>query len=165
MLADIFRHVKKDNSHEHLQQHLLSIMQKVTGQYEDITTVFSMVTFLPCFQYSYPKEHFGKLLDLLTGDAQVSASKIILEAFTKYEHFKVTFVIAFRHKGTVTDPLIINTLFNVATVLHDTVNSLSLADEVRQITRIISHFVFKVRFSYWKSLTLRLILDVMWKSS
>lgn len=120
MLADIFRHVKKDNSHEHLQQHLLSIMQKVTGQYEDITTVFSM-------------EHFGKLLDLLTGDAQVSASKIILEAFTK-------------HKGTVTDPLIINTLFNVATVLHDTVNSLSLADEVRQITRIISHFVFKIDF-------------------
>ncbi|KAH3742772.1 hypothetical protein Pelo_15833 [Pelomyxa schiedti] len=121
MLMDILNHLRKDADFDVLQPHLLSVIQKVIINYNDMSVIFGM-------------ENFSKILDLLSGQTQIAAAKLILDGFSK-------------HKGFVTDPVIINTLFNVSTTLHDTVNSLTVADEVRQITRVISHFITKIDYN------------------
>ena len=48
-------------------------------------------------------------------------------------------------EGTTSDPIIINTIMTVAKNIHDSINSLSFADEIRQISQAVSGFIHKVR--------------------
>eukprot|EP01105_Mastigella_eilhardi_P026498 TRINITY_DN7716_c0_g1_i1.p1 TRINITY_DN7716_c0_g1~~TRINITY_DN7716_c0_g1_i1.p1 ORF type:complete len:948 (-),score=305.61 TRINITY_DN7716_c0_g1_i1:43-2886(-) len=120
LLVDILRHVQKAENLELLFPQIQSIIQKIVANYDDIPSLFGL-------------DAFNKLVDLTTGPAQVNVCKSILEAF-------------YRYKGTLSDMLIISSMFSQATVVHDTVNSLTLADDLRTITKLISAFVVKVDF-------------------
>lgn len=153
MLADILAHLKKDaesnekkkegggeeeqkakekekdpveivsedqNSNSNVQALVVSIIQKIVSIYTSFNTIFSL-------------SHFVELLDVLDSSHMITASKIIMEGFS-------------RTKELISDPFIINTLLNVATTLHDTINALSLSDDVRIAARTISAFVTKIDF-------------------
>eukprot|EP01090_Pellita_catalonica_P021810 TRINITY_DN8265_c0_g1_i1.p1 TRINITY_DN8265_c0_g1~~TRINITY_DN8265_c0_g1_i1.p1 ORF type:complete len:820 (-),score=152.51 TRINITY_DN8265_c0_g1_i1:35-2494(-) len=120
LLADIIRHVKPNKAFEKLQLQLQSVVQKILAHYHDFTVIFGMSNFLP-------------LLDMFTGNTQVEVNKAVLEAFVK-------------HQAITRDPVIINSMFSVGKVVHDSVNALSFADEIRQISRLISAFIDKIDF-------------------
>lgn len=118
-MEDIVSHAKKEKAYENIQPQLASIVHKLLTHYPDFNIIFGMSNFLPLF-------------DLFIGNTQVEVSKSLLEAFSK-------------HKDVTSDPLLINTVFIAAKILHDSVNALSFADEIRQITSLISAFLSKVR--------------------
>eukprot|EP01088_Endostelium_zonatum_P002802 TRINITY_DN1359_c0_g1_i2.p1 TRINITY_DN1359_c0_g1~~TRINITY_DN1359_c0_g1_i2.p1 ORF type:complete len:942 (+),score=217.40 TRINITY_DN1359_c0_g1_i2:79-2904(+) len=120
LLGDIIRHVKENKAYESLQLQLQSVILKVLVHYHDFSTIFGMTYFLP-------------LLDLFSGETQVEVNKAILEAFCKYQ-------------VVTRDPVIINCMFTVCQVVHDSVNSLSFQDEIRQISKLIAQFVTKIDF-------------------
>jgi len=121
LVADIVAHAKKDKAYEQIQSQLSSIVHKILSQYSDFaSTVTDMTNFLPLF-------------DLFSGNSQVEVSKALLEAFSK-------------HKAMTTDPLLINTAFTAAKILHDSINALSFSDEIKQISALISAFIGKVDY-------------------
>ena len=68
---------------------------------------------------------------------------------TKTTPFKVFLVVLtrlgiFRTTDRVSDPVIINTMFSVAKTVHDSINALTFADEVRHINKLIVAFINKV---------------------
>lgn len=103
-----------------VQALIVSIIQKIVSNYSSFNTIFSL-------------SHFVELLDVLDSANMVTASKIIMEGFSRSKEF-------------ISDPFIINTLLNVATTLHDTINALSLSDDVRIAARTIATFVTKIDF-------------------
>lgn len=121
MLADILAHVRtEDQAYERLQPQLQATVEKVLAHIESPQEVFAMDSFMP-------------LLDLFRGAEQVDVSKSILRHFSRFS-------------GRTSDPVIINTMFSVCSIVHDSVNTLTFADEVRQITQLITAFVGKVTF-------------------
>lgn len=48
--------------------------------------------------------------------------------------------------GSTHDPVTINSIFHVGRILHDSLNSTSLQDERRQITKLLQKFILKVDF-------------------
>lgn len=51
-----------------------------------------------------------------------------------------------RHVTSTSDPVIINSLMDVARILHDSLDSLSFADERNQISQLILKFISKIDF-------------------
>jgi len=78
-------------------------------------------------------DNFLPFLDLFRGQTQIEVNKSLLETFAKYDK-------------KISDPIIINTMFSVAKTVHDSINALSFADEIRQISRLISKFMYKMDF-------------------
>eukprot|EP00007_Cunea_sp_BSH-02190019_P009993 CAMPEP_0174232350 /NCGR_PEP_ID=MMETSP0417-20130205/2651_1 /TAXON_ID=242541 /ORGANISM="Mayorella sp, Strain BSH-02190019" /LENGTH=1061 /DNA_ID=CAMNT_0015310381 /DNA_START=13 /DNA_END=3198 /DNA_ORIENTATION=- len=103
-----------------IQEYLLMIVTKIIMYHKDFNLLLAMTHFLP-------------LLDTFEGVYQVQANKCILEAFVS-------------HSTPTSDPMIINAMFGVGKVVHDSINTLSFSDEVRQISKLISGFVLKIRF-------------------
>jgi len=149
LLGDILNHVTKDHVYENLQQQLQSIVIKILTHYQDIVTVFAMDKFIP-------------LLDLFHAETQVEVNKLVLQYYA-------------RSAETSTDPVIINAMFEgthlsterareraiapshvayiseiciitVGKTVHDSINALSFADDIRQISTYISAFIRKVDY-------------------
>jgi len=143
LLGDIIKHVNVERKFTEVQQQLQSIVQKVLSYYMDFNKLFIMDNFVP-------------LLDLFRGTTQIDVNKAILETFSKL-------------KETVSDSITINTMFGLAKVAHNSVNALSFADEVRQISRLINAFISKVcshtRVYLKLTILLRSTLAVMLRNS
>jgi hypothetical protein len=118
MLGDILRHVNVDKAYVSLQPQLQSIVQKILTTYKDFSTILGMDNFLP-------------LLDLFSGETQVEVSKAVLDSFA-------------RQILPTADPVVINAVLTVGKIVHDSLNSLSFIDEVRQVSRLICTFIQKV---------------------
>jgi hypothetical protein len=120
LLGDIIKHVNVDRKFTEVQQQLQSIVQKILSYYMDFNKLFAMDNFIP-------------LLDLFRGSTQIEVNKAILETFSKL-------------KEPVSDSITINTMFGLAKGVHNSINALSFADDVRQISRLINAFISKVNF-------------------
>ncbi len=73
-------------------------------------------------------EHFLPLLDRLRGASQIEVNKAILRNFSKLT-------------DVVKDQLIINVLFSVGKVVHDSVTSLTGSEEREEITNLCIAFI------------------------
>jgi len=114
-------HVSVDKQYFEYQNHLQSIMQKIlTSSNADFHHIFSMKHFLP-------------FLDLFRGQIQTEVNKALLNTFNKTP-------------GSVSDNIIINTMFIVAKTVHDSVNALSSDAEKREISLVICSFLQKLDF-------------------
>jgi len=120
-LGDIVTHMKEAQAYEQLQTQLQSIVLKVIHHYQNFSIIFSMDNFLA-------------LLDLFLGPVQIELNRSILDAFCKYQY------------ETLSDPLIISTIFSVGKTVHDSLNTLSFQDDVRQISKAIASFIAKLDF-------------------
>lgn len=122
ILSDILRHIMPDKYYlaEESQRILQSIMEKLLANTSNFTELFSLDSFI-------------KFFDLFRGETQVEVNKLLLERFSKINE-------------RITDPIIINTMFSVAKVVHDSINAFSFADEVRRISRLITSFITKMEF-------------------
>uniref|UniRef100_A0A7S4USV2 Uncharacterized protein n=1 Tax=Paramoeba aestuarina TaxID=180227 RepID=A0A7S4USV2_9EUKA len=121
-LADIVGTIKQHEaaieSHE-IQILLHSIIKHLLSHY-DFVSLCNMESFLP-------------LLDRLKGDSQVEVNKAILKNFS---HLSTT----------VRDPLIINLMFSVGKVVHDSVTSLTSEEDKKEITNLCIAFIRNVEF-------------------
>jgi hypothetical protein len=121
LLKDILDHINVDKQFFEYQSHLQSIMQKILSHSNaDFHNIFSMKNFLP-------------FLDLFRGDTQTEVNKALLNTFNKTP-------------GTVSDTIIINTMFSVAKTVHDSINALSFDDEKREISQLLCNFIQKLDF-------------------
>ena len=122
MLGDILAHVAGDESraYEELLPMLGSVVSKIVAHIRDFHALFGMT-------------HFSPLLDLFTGEASVDVCRRVLRAFAKYA--PPTF-----------DPVIVNGMFHLGRVVHDSVSALTFDDEIRQISELLVAFVRKVAF-------------------
>ena len=75
------------------------------------------------------------LVDLFDGQVKVEVCRTILETFSRLGH-------------VTSDAEIINGLFYVGRVVHDSVNAVSFADEQRQVSILLTNLVRKVVFLF-----------------
>lgn len=120
LLEDIVKHVSTDRKYVDVQTLLQSILDKILLHTTNFTDLFSLESFVPLF-------------DLFRGPVQIEASRALLTAFAKTS-------------GNVTDPIIINTLFGVAKIVHDAINAFSYEEEVRKTSLMLTNFVTKIDF-------------------
>ncbi|EGC31165.1 hypothetical protein DICPUDRAFT_50342 [Dictyostelium purpureum] len=119
-LKDILRHIIPDKGYESIQSHLQSIVLKIFTHISDFSVLVSLPNFLP-------------LLDLFNGESQKQISRSTLEALSS--------------SNTITsDPILINTFLTYGKALHDSLNSLSFQDEVRQVTNLVINCINKIDF-------------------
>jgi hypothetical protein len=118
LLSDILKHVTPDRKFADLQDHLQSIAQKIISSTKNFLELFQLDSFTP-------------FLDLFRGNVQIEVNKSILTAFAKVDE-------------TISDPIMINTFFAIAKNVHDSINALSFADEVRRIAKMVVAFIQKV---------------------
>ena len=78
-------------------------------------------------------EHLHKLLDCFKATRKVEMCKDLLESFAK-------------NQSATSNPILINTLFDIARTLHDSLDSLSPDGETRNISNLICGFVGKIDF-------------------
>jgi len=120
LLRDVVAHTKEHSEDESIQKLLVAVIQKIVSGCSSFADIFSL-------------DHFVQIVDLLNPNSIIIAAKIMLDGFM-------------RSNEVTTDPVMIQTLFTVATALHDTINSLSLSDDVRQASRMICSFVSKIDY-------------------
>ena len=96
-----------------------SIIQHLLAAY-DFITLCTLEPFLP-------------LLDRLKGDSQVEVNKAILKNFS-------------RLTTTINDQLIINIMFSVGKVVHDSITSLSSAEQRAEVTDLCIAFIRGVEY-------------------
>ena len=122
ILADIIKHMTPDRAFEDYYPQLQSIVTKIMCHVTDFSMLFSLEKFLP-FIDMFQKE-----------SVRVEVCKTVMEAFNKTQ------------KETTKDPVIINALMFVCKTMHDSVNALTLDDEKKMISNLISVFVRKISF-------------------
>ncbi|KAL6057485.1 Trafficking protein particle complex subunit 6B [Balamuthia mandrillaris] len=122
LLGDLVKHMKVDKAYENLMAPLQSIVGKVLAEYHDFASLFAMSNFMP-------------ILDMFSGSTKVEVNKSVLAAFSRHQPI-----------SSAQDPVLINSMFQVAKVVHDSVNTLTFADEVRQISVLIADFIHKIDF-------------------
>lgn len=120
LLEDIVKHLNVERKYVDLQNHLQIILDRVLAQTTNFTDLFGLESFVPLF-------------DLFRGPIQIEAARALLTAFAKTS-------------GTITDPIIINTLFGVAKIVHDAINAFSYEEEVRKTSLILTNFITKMDF-------------------
>jgi len=120
MLGDAVVHLKPNHAHEALQGELKSVVLKILAYYHDFGLIFNMDNFLP-------------FLDLFVGETQIEVHKVIMQHFARYQ-------------DVTSDPVIINAMCTIGSVLHDSVNTLTFQDESRQISKLLCLFVERIDF-------------------
>lgn len=121
LLGDLSRHLKSSGQHESVEHELQQILLTVLENTEDFVQVFNMEYFLPIF-------------DLLKTSTQVEVSKGMLLAFAK------------RGESLQADPVIINSIFDLAKTVHDSVNPLSDDYEKSTVKQCLCNFINKIDF-------------------
>ncbi|XP_026817702.1 UPF0505 protein C16orf62 homolog isoform X1 [Rhopalosiphum maidis] len=122
-MDDVTRHLSNRVGIERFHTQLHNILQHLLNYIEDFEDTFHMNYLLP-------------YLDMFGSDTNKSARcKIVLEAYrTRGENVESS------------DPVINDCLMYMCKILHDSVDSLTVEDEVRQISRLIACFVFRVNY-------------------
>jgi len=121
LLGNIIKHMQPERAFEHHYPQLLSILSKVISESKDFKEAFTMDNFLPFFDM-FQKE-----------SVKVSACKTIMESFK-------------RSGDELSDPVLINSLMSLCKTMHDFINAISLDDDRRVITDLISTFLHRVTF-------------------
>ncbi|XP_069124492.1 VPS35 endosomal protein-sorting factor-like [Argopecten irradians] len=122
ILADIIKHMTPDRAFEDFYPQLQSVVAKVVTHIHNFSTLFSLNKFLP-------------FIDMFQKEAvKVDICKTIMEAFAKHQ------------SEPTNDPVIINALTFICKTMHDSVNALTLADEKKMVSQLISNFVRKISF-------------------
>jgi hypothetical protein len=122
VIGDILKKVTPDRKFVDLQALLQSVIMKLLANVPKFVDLFQMENFVP-------------FLDLFRGSVQIELYKQVLGGFAKAPSSE-----------RVSDPLIVNTLFNLSKVVHDSVNALSFQDEVRRISKLIVAFIQRIDF-------------------
>jgi hypothetical protein len=122
LLADIIKHVKKDNVYKSLQEPLQVVISKILQYRTNWEQLLAMDNFMP-------------VVDLLEKDFKFTICKALLESFAK-------------NQKPTSDPVIIQTVFEVARGLHDSIDSLTFDDERRQVGHLIIQFIRKIDFGH-----------------
>ncbi|XP_038064522.1 VPS35 endosomal protein-sorting factor-like [Patiria miniata] len=122
ILGDIIKHMTPDRAFESFYPQLQSVMSKVLGHIKDFSVLLSMDKFMP-------------MVDMFQKDVvKVELCRTIMEAFCRNQ------------EKPTNDPVIINALMFVCKTMHDSLNALSLEDDVREIGRLIAGFIRKISF-------------------
>lgn len=123
-LQDVIKHVKQCTldqiQTQPFQTKLENIVAKTILHTKDLLKTLSMDNFL-------------SILDTLEKTNKVAVAKTILTKFSEC-------------CTSTSDPVIIHTLFDVARSLHDSLDSMSFDDEVRQCSVLIVAFIGKIDF-------------------
>ncbi|XP_061175069.1 VPS35 endosomal protein-sorting factor-like [Saccostrea echinata] len=122
ILADIIKHMTPDRAFEDYYPQLQSVVTKILAHLHDFSVLFSIEKFLP-FIDMFQKE-----------SVKVEVCKNIMEVFVKYQ------------LEPTNDPVIINALMFICKTMHDSVNALTLDDERKMISNLISGFVCNISF-------------------
>lgn len=120
MLNDVLKHVKEDHQYSNFQDELQNIALTVLNTQPQFTKIFNMDNFMP-------------IVDLLYGESKVKVNRAILESFC-------------RDGALTTDPVLINAMFEAGKTVHDSLNTLSFDDEIRQISNLLSIFIKKINY-------------------
>jgi hypothetical protein len=141
LLSDMLRHIKqysketlkKEKSEDEsnslndqinlntkIEKYIQNILLSVLENTKNFIDVFNMSSFLPLF-------------DLLKTTTRVKVSKGMLSSFGRLE-------------TSESDPVIINSLFDLAKTVHDSINYRSGEKEILQISDSISSFITKITF-------------------
>jgi hypothetical protein len=114
VLGDIIKHMMPDRAYEEHYQQLQSIMSKIllrrSTNFGDLFAHDKFMPFIDMFQ----KE-----------SVKVEVCKSIMEAYIREPH------------DTTSDPVITHALMRIARTMHDSVNAMSVDDEVRTIGSLI----------------------------
>ncbi|KYQ92028.1 hypothetical protein DLAC_06857 [Tieghemostelium lacteum] len=119
-LKDILRHIIPDKGYEQIQSHLQSIVLKILTHIQDFNILIGLSNFLP-------------ILDLFNGESQKQISRSTLEVLSQTSQI-------------TSDPIVVNTFLTYGKALHDSLNSLSYQDEVRQVSLLIIGCINKIDF-------------------
>ncbi|XP_022318792.1 VPS35 endosomal protein-sorting factor-like [Crassostrea virginica] len=122
ILADIIKHMTPDRAFEDYYSQLQSVVTKILAHMHDFSVLFSIDKFLP-FIDMFQKE-----------SVKVEVCKNIMEVFVKYQ------------EEPTNDPVIINAIMFICKTMHDSVNALTLDDERKMISNLISGFVRNISF-------------------
>ncbi len=122
LLADVIKHVKKEQAYRGLQPQLQLVISKILQYRTNFDQLLAMDNFMP-------------VLDLLEKEYKSTICKAVLESFAK-------------NQKPTDDPVIIQTVFEVARGLHDSIDSLSFEDERRQVSFLIISFIRKIDFGH-----------------
>ena len=120
LLGDVIKHVKQDNAHKQYQVEIQRVVSNV-------------LKYRPTFEQLLALDNFMPLLDLLERDYKFSSCKSVLESFAK-------------NQKPTNDAVIIQTAFEVARGLHDSIDSLTFEDERREVANLIVQFIRKIEF-------------------
>ncbi|XP_062589752.1 VPS35 endosomal protein-sorting factor-like [Saccostrea cucullata] len=122
ILADIIKHMTPDRAFEDYYPQLQSVVTKILARLHDFSVLFSIEKFLP-------------FIDMFQKDSvKVEVCKNIMEVFVKYQ------------LEPTNDPVIINALMFICKTMHDSVNALTLDDERKMISNLISGFICNISF-------------------
>ncbi|XP_052071007.1 VPS35 endosomal protein-sorting factor-like [Mytilus californianus] len=122
ILADIIKHMTPDRVYEDYYPQLQSVVTKIMCHITNFSMLFSLDKFLP-FIDMFQKE-----------SVRVDVCKTIMESFNKTQ------------LEPTNDPVIVNALMFICKTMHDSVNALTLEDERKMISNLISGFVRKISF-------------------
>lgn len=123
LLRDLHKHLQPHGSAESamIEDELKNILLTVMEYADDFVDVFNLEHFLPTF-------------DRLSPATQVEVSKGMLAAFSR------------RNKSISADPIIMNSLFDLAKTVHDSINDLTPEEERHNVGILLSKFVSKINF-------------------
>lgn len=91
-------------------------------------------------------EYFGKLLDMFASDAKPALCRRLLAALVSVP-------------GAVTDAIVVNTMFEVARTVHDSLDLLSPPEELSSAANLITAFMGKIDFGRDLERQLEILMD------
>nr|CAB3226529.1 UPF0505 protein C16orf62-like [Phallusia mammillata] len=122
ILGDIIKHMLPDRAFEQHYSQLTSVVSNVLQNMKNFSDIFSMDKFLP-------------FLDMFHNETKkVEVCKLVASAFNSIPD------------STTSDPIVINGLMYICKVMHDSINALSLDDDKKAASDLISGFILKVTF-------------------
>jgi hypothetical protein len=125
LLRDLVKHIVRAEEEEKVLA-LSSLQDIITLMLDNSSDLRAILT----------SEWFMKLMDVFKPSDKTGLCKRVLRSFAKQGGGE--------HK--LSDPVLIHTLFDVARSLHDSIDSLSIEDERRQISDLICGFIERVDF-------------------
>lgn len=120
LFSDIMNHIKNEKNLKvegKIEESLKNILLILLENASDFVKVFNM-------------EYFLQIFDMLKSSTRVQVSKGILNAF----------------KDQILDPVVLNSLFDLAKTVHDSLNYLSDASEVNSVVDSLYNFIMKINF-------------------
>jgi hypothetical protein len=123
LLKDLIKHVKEVEIEA--KNEIMPVLEKIVTLVITNTNDFGVIV---------TSEHFLALMDLFRGTKQLDVCKNMISTFTA------------KQEGSTSDPVLIHALFDFARSLHDSLDSLSYDDDVKQIGNLICGFIDKIDF-------------------
>ena len=140
LLKDLVKHIRAapdDDTVEEIVADLESIVDSITAHCGQSKNNFGGII---------TSSYFMQLLDLFKSDKKTALLKDLLFNFTN-------------SGGKTSDPVIIHTVFDIARSLHDSLDSLSPADERRQISQLLCKFIGQIDFGNDVEQQLKVLVD------